>query len=484
VGLVSEVEQYVLWSPHAGAQQRFLAGAAYESLYGGAAGGGKTDALIYGLLRQTNHPQYRGLFLRQSFPQLREVIDRAHALFPQLGADWRATEMRYHFPSGGTIEFGYCETMADTARYQGQEFTCISYDELGQCPDENVWTFLMSRNRTTAEGLYKQMRASANPGGRGHSWLKRRFVDFCPVDGSSVIDPRTGLTRSYVPARVADNPTLMARDPEYVARLRALPDVMRKQLLDGDWNAGAGLYFGELTEDVHLMRGKFALEPWWPVWGSFDWGFAHPFAAGAWTLNDDGQFILIESVHGRRMIPDDIATRVRKSLPKQCFNEVYAGHDCFAKRRAYGGDSPTIADTFLEYDIALTHAALDRVLGWTVMRRLFALPRDDAGNLLPPKFLIVDTPANRKTLANLQSAVSDPDDPEDVLKEDANEQGEGGDDARDMVRYGLSIRAARGTKPVYTRERLFEPDVDDHVLDRTPDVDDASASFSNLPPGF
>lgn len=474
-----------IWSPHAGAQTRFLQSSAYEALYGGAAGGGKTDALLYGLLRQTHHPRYRGLFLRQSFPQLREVVDRCHATFPQLGGDWRATEYRWHFPSGATIELGYCESMKDTERYQGQEFTCISFDELGQVPDENVWLYLMSRNRAAADDLYRQMRASANPGGRGHAWLKRRFVEFCPPDGSPVVfKPGSALTRAYIPAKLRDNPTLMARDPEYVQRLEALPDTLRRQLLDGDWDAGAGMYFNELHEDVHLLKAPLALSPWWPLWGAFDWGFAHPWAAGAFTMNDDGQYILVDSAHGRRHLPYQIAERITRTLPKKSLVEVYAGHDCFAKRQAMGVYTPSIAETFLDYDIALTHAAIERVLGWNLMRHLLAVRRDDAGTVLPPKFLIADTPGNRKTLANLKNAVTDPDDPEDVLKEDANEMGEGGDDPRDMVRYGLSIRAAKGIQPVTQRERPFAPDLDDHILDVRPDRDDPDQAFSTLPQGF
>lgn len=244
------------------------------------------------------------------------------------------------------------------------------------------------------------------------------------------------------------------------------------------------MYFNELHEDVHLMRQELRIAPWWPVWGAFDWGYAHPWAAGAFTMNDDGQFILVDSVHGRRMLPYEIAARIRRTLPVKSVLEVYAGHDCFAKRQAMGVYTPSIAETFGEADIYLTHAAIERVLGWNLMRHLFQVRRDDNGNALPPKFLIADTPGNRKTLENLKSAVSDPDDPEDVLKEDANEMGEGGDDPRDMVRYGLSIRAAKGVEPKVTRERWFEPDIDDHTLDQRPDVDDHEQPFSHLPPGF
>ena len=176
----------VLWAPHPGPQSAFLSSMAYEALYGGQAGGGKSDALLYGALRQVHYPRYRALILRRTFPELRELMDRALTTFGQTRGRWTEQSKRWTWPSGATVEFGYCATFADALQYQGQEFTFIGFDELGQIQEERVWTYLMSRCRQSAPDLVLQMRASANPGGPGHAWIKARFVDRCPVPGAVV----------------------------------------------------------------------------------------------------------------------------------------------------------------------------------------------------------------------------------------------------------------------------------------------------------
>lgn len=229
----------ILWQPHPGPQTRFLASKAYECLYGGAAGGGKSHALLFGALRQVDHPQYRALILRRTFPELRELMDQALPVFTAIGATWNVSEKRFKFPSGSVVEFGYCETYKDVLQYQGQAFQYIGVDEIGQISEERIWTYLISRNRPTAPGQTLQMRASANPGGAGHHWLKKRFVTPCPHDGTPVeVD---GFSRAFIPAKLADNPTLMENDPAYGERLRLLPDLEYRWLAEGDWDAGAGL---------------------------------------------------------------------------------------------------------------------------------------------------------------------------------------------------------------------------------------------------
>src|SRR5262245_8176052 len=175
-----------LWHPHAGPQTTFLRAVAYEVLYGGQAGGGKSDALLYGGLRQINHPAYKALILRRTFPELRELIDRSLLTFPRAGGVWNQVDHRWTFPTGATYQFGYCGTYAEALQYQGQQYTWIGYDELGQLAEERVWLYLMSRNRAAAPGLVRMMRASANPGGPGHAWIKRRFISRCPSDGTPV----------------------------------------------------------------------------------------------------------------------------------------------------------------------------------------------------------------------------------------------------------------------------------------------------------
>ncbi len=444
----------VLWRPHPGPQTRFLASSAYEVLFGGAAGGGKSDCLLIGSLRQVHHPQYRGLILRRTFPELRELMDRALGLFRQLGARWHEQQKRWTFPSGATVEFGYCEAYADVMRYQGQQYTYIAWDELGQCPEERMWTYLMSRNRTASEGLHLQMRASANPGGPGHAWLRRRFVVPCGTEGETIYrDPDTSLTRAYVPARVSDNPTLMLADPGYVRRLQALPETTRRQLLDGDWSAGTGMALEELDPARHMVDA-FDPPPHWTRFAALDWGFSHPWAFAWGVADEDGNAYVCDTITGRRMLPWEIAERIASRTPDAARQRVEAGHDCWADIKARGENTPTIAEQMRELGVYLTRANISRKAGLNNLRNWIKWRGcGPEGGDRVPALRWMDTPGNRRALEQLQSVVVDPDDPEDALKVDADpDSGEGGDDIYDCTRYLMASRPWAATalppKPV------------------------------------
>ncbi len=441
----------VLWAPHQGPQTAFLASDAYEALYGGAAGGGKSDALLFGGLRQIHHPSYRALILRRSFPELQDLMDRAREVFPQLGAVWNERDKRYTFPSGALYQFGYCETYADVLQYQGKAFTYIGVDELGQWPEERMWTYLMSRNRSAAPGLVMQMRASANPGGEGHAWLKRRFVSVCPQDGAPTV---VGFqTRAFVKARLSDNPTLMQNDPDYGQRLSQLPELEHKWLALGDWDAGAGMAFSDLNQS-HLMQ-PFPIPPHWEVFGAFDWGFAHPFSFGLFATDDDGTVYLLDSTSGRGLQPPEIAGRILETLDRNSVDlsrirYIAAGHDCWADVKARAENIPTIFEHFVRMGLKLVKANISRVAGVQNCRRYLSSGRHK----------MVSTPANKLVYECIESRVSDPDHPEDVLKTNADESGTGGDDAYDMWRYGLASR------PLASKAVKAEPDPD-----RSPTID-------------
>lgn len=447
--------QDVLWAPHAGPQSSFLASPAYEVLYGGQAGGGKSDALLFGGLRQVDHPQYKALILRRTFPELRELIDRSLAVFPQLGGVWNQQDHRWRFPTGATYEFGYCDTYADVMKYQGQQYTWIGYDEIGQLAEERIWLYLMSRNRAAAPGLVRMMRCSANPGGPGHAWLKRRFIARCPSDGTVVSiapdkgESKIGITRAFVKSTLRDNPTLMELDPEYESRLAMLPELEYRWLAMGDWDAGAGLALSELARDKHLVRHSLTIQAHWTVFGAFDWGYQHPFAFGLFVVDDQGQITMIDSTHGRHLQPPEIALRVRdvcerNGVPVSRLRYVTAGHDCWADHKARGERVPTIAEQMAAEGLRLIRANISRIAGVQNFRRYLRWKHRDALDVaekeITPRFQILDTLSNRRVFDCLETRVSDPDEPEDILKTDADDRGEGGDDSYDMVRYGLASR--------------------------------------------
>lgn len=235
-------------------QELALRSPAYELLFGGAAGGGKTDYLLVAPLRWTKHKTFRALLLRRSFPELeRTLVARSRELYPHIGATYHEQRHEWTFPSGAKVGFGYAERDGDVLRYQGAEFTFLGFDELTHF-SEYVYRYLSSRARSS-DGLPIRLRATTNPGGPGHEWVRARWAAWLSGDRSAqpaellrydsdgrVTDDPAGLSRTFVPASLSDNPYL---GPQYRAQLEALDPVTRRQLLDGDWDArpARGLYF-------------------------------------------------------------------------------------------------------------------------------------------------------------------------------------------------------------------------------------------------
>ena len=199
-----------------------------EALYGGAAGGGKSDALLMAALQYVDSPNYSALLLRRSYTDLSlpgALMDRARAWLIPTEARWRDHLKTYEFPSGASLTFGYLERTGDEYRYQSTEFQFIGFDELTQFP-EAQYRYLFSRLRRSANtDIPLRMRSASNPGGIGHEWVRERFID---SEGSTD-------SRIFIPATLPDNPYL---DQEaYLESLNQLDPVTRQQLLIGDWSA-------------------------------------------------------------------------------------------------------------------------------------------------------------------------------------------------------------------------------------------------------
>jgi hypothetical protein len=287
----------VSWIPHAGAQTEFLSRSEFEVLFGGAAGPGKTDCLVAGLTRDVANPRYRAVLLRRTFPQLQEIIDRCWRLYSKMGATFRATEKRWCFPSGAIVDLGHMQHEDDKYNYQGKEYHRAGVDELTQFT-ETQYTYLMSRLRTTDPDIVPQILSTTNPGGIGHNWVKERFVTITD-HGRTFVDPRTGLTRVFVPATIEDNPTLYLNDPGYLARLEALPEIERMRLRHGIWDAFEGQIFTELSQRLHGCD-PFEIPPEWERYCVLDWGFAKPFSVGWYAIDYDGVLYRYREWYGCR----------------------------------------------------------------------------------------------------------------------------------------------------------------------------------------
>lgn len=211
------------------ARSRFVA-------YGGARGGGKSWAVRQkAMLMALRYPGIRILLLRRSFPELRE--NHILPLLAQLRgvAEYKETEKAFTFPGGSRLRFGYCDREADVMQYQGQEYDVIFLDEATQFTEFQFQT--LTACLRGANPFPKRFYLTCNPGGVGHHWVKRLFVDRDYKEGECSED------YTFIQARVYDNQNLMEHDPGYVQMLKNLPEDLRRAWLDGEWNIFAGQYY-------------------------------------------------------------------------------------------------------------------------------------------------------------------------------------------------------------------------------------------------
>lgn len=295
------------WLPHRGAQEEFLQRSEFEVLFGGSAGPGKTDCLVAALTRDVRHPKYHGLLIRRTFPQLQEVIDRCWKLYPLMGGKYRATDKRWMFPSGAIIDLGHMQHELDKHNYQGKEYHKIGVDELTQFT-ETMYTYLFSRLRTTDPEIVPQILSTTNPGGIGHKWVKERFVSIGqPL--RTYFDPKTGLSRCFVPATIEDNPTLFLNDPAYLARLESLPEIERMRLRYGIWDAFEGQVFVELSQRTHGCE-PFDIPPDWERYCILDWGFAKPFCVHWAAVDYDDALYVYREWYGCKKDAEDVGIQM------------------------------------------------------------------------------------------------------------------------------------------------------------------------------
>lgn len=258
-------EKYVPWkpSPH---QAAFLLVPNKEAFYGGAAGGGKSIALLMAALMYVDNPKYKALILRRTFADLSApgaLIDIAHEWLGPTDARWNEQKHQWTFPSGAVLKFGHMANENDKTQYQGSQYQFVGYDELTHF-SETMYTYLFSRMRKQKDNdIPMRMRAAGNPGGLGHEWVKRRFID--PPDPETMTEKEIEqkAARIFIPSGLKDNPYLDQED--YIESLDQLDSVTRAQLLNGDWDIAAdGNMFkkewfdnrilSEVPHDVNLIR--------------------------------------------------------------------------------------------------------------------------------------------------------------------------------------------------------------------------------------
>ena len=398
------VEDKVIFKPNEGPQTDFLAAPETDVLYGGAAGGGKSYAMLVDPLRFAHRAAHRALVLRRSMPELRELIDKSRELYPKAfpGCKFREVEKIWTFPSGAKLEFGFLERDADVYRYQGQAYSWIGFDEITHLSTEFSWNYLASRLRTTDPEITPYMRCTANPGGAGATWVKKRYVN--PSEPNQSFTGQDGLTRRFIPARLEDNPYL-ATDGRYEQMLKALPDVQRKQLLEGNWDITEGAAFTEFDVMEHVIT-PFEIPVGWERVKGIDYGYASESAC-VWGAVDptDGTLIIYRELYRKGLTGVDLAQMITNMELTDPFS-VPGVLDTAAWNRT-GTTGPTVGETLQRAGHKLRRADKNRIQGKIQIHEYLRV--QPSGR---PKIQIFNSCPN--LIRELQSLPLDKSNPEDV----------------------------------------------------------------------
>lgn len=406
-----------------------LPGGPIEIGFGGARGGGKSAGTVIQVCIDDCQrcPGLKVLILRKVGKANREnFADIRARLLMRLPHEWTRSSGILTFPNGSRVILGHYQNESDIDDYLGLEYDVIAIEESTQLSKKKL-DAITTCNRTSKPNWRPRIYRTTNPGGLSHAAFKKQFVD--PFRRGCETETR------FIPALVEDNPFV---DSEYKLKLDKLTGWLYRAWRKGDWDIGAGTFFTNWQEGVHVVKASnFTFTQNDKAWGALDYGFTHFTAAGLFRRDGDGNRFLVAEHGERKQLPTWHATQIHAMLARHdltvkdldCF---VAGADVFAKR----GTALTIAETYAENGIDLSSATMDRINGWGRILTGLGQQFDDDTPDVPPTLFIFDTCV--RTIEQIPLLIHDPHRPEDVLKVDADEDtGEGGDDFADMFRYGL-----------------------------------------------
>ena len=441
-----EAAQSVVFKPNPGPQTDFLSSSEREVLYGGSAGGGKSYAMLADPLHGLNDPNFSGLLVRHTTEELRELIQKSQELYPRAipGIKWSERKSQWTSPRGGRLWMSYLDKDMDVTRYQGQAFNWIGFDELTQWPSPFAWDYMRSRLRSASSmelGLY--MRATTNPGGSGHSWVKKMFIDPAPYNkpfwatnietGEEIKYPaghskagQSLFKRRFIPASLFDNPYL-AESGDYEAMLLSLPEHQRKQLLEGNWDVNEGAAFPEWNRAIHIVE-PFKIPSNWTKFRACDYGYGS-YTGVVWiAVSPSEQLVVYRELYCSKVTATDLADMVLEAEAEDGTIRYGVLDSSLWHKR--GDTGPSLAEQMNMKGCRWRpsdRSRGSRVAGKNEMHR--RLQVDEYTE--EPRMVFFSTCTN--TVAQLPSIPLDKRNPEDV---DTNAE----DHLYDALRYGIMTR--------------------------------------------
>lgn len=437
--------QEVIFQPNPGPQTTFLSAGEQEVLYGGAAGGGKSYAMLADPVRNFNNPHAKQLLVRRSTEELRELISVSKQLYPRAvpGIRWLEREKTWIAPSGASLWMSYLDSDDDVLRYQGQAFTWIGFDELTQWPTPYAWNYLRTRLRTsTNSGLKLYQRATTNPGGSGMQWVKKMFVDPAPAgEAFWATDIETGevvtwpkghskegqplFKRRFIPATLFDNPYL-AEDGLYEANLLSMPEHLRKQLLEGNWDVNEGAAFPEFNRKIHVCEA-FEVPRSWVKFRAADYGYGSHTGVLWFAVAPTGQLYVYRELYVSKLTAEDLADTI---LDIESEDNIRYGVLDSSLWHNRGDRGPSLAEQMIKRGCRWRPADRSRgsrIAGKNKIHQLLQVDKYSG----EPGIQIMDS--CRGLISQLPAIPLDKHNPEDV---DTNSE----DHLYDALRYGVMTR--------------------------------------------
>jgi phage terminase large subunit len=352
--------------------------------------------------------------------------DLRQRLFGALPHTFAAHRGVLQFDNGSQIVAGHFQKDSDIDNYLGLEYDVIGIEEATTLTSRKYTEILTCLRSSKVHGgvpWRPRIYSNANPGGVGHAWYRQRYVD--------PFRSRTETETRFIPSGVADN---VFNNVEYTRILERLAGWQRRAWLDGDWDIQAGQYFSSFRRDVHVIKDfdPAKAQQWF---ASLDYGYSHYTVCLLGCQDGDGNYYVVDEHADRGKLPRYHAEAIREMFTRNKawpVRTVWAGSDVFARE----SDGTTIAATYQDEGISLRPAFTGRVHGWATILRLLG----DPGNGIPPKLFIHERCT--RLIDCLPTLQRDPNDPEDVLKTDCDEEGVGGDDPADALRYLLARKPA------------------------------------------